>query len=191
MTLPEGWYLMSVVELEQELARVRDGEVAPSGAPHLSTEDALAFRAAGNVPDERGRSLRLVLHVRTAEDVRNLSQRRLEYEPDFHDEPTWRREGSVPVNVVPLRLGEISPAADREWWEEPEVARLESEWKETGTIAGITVPEGYRSFVYKTVLSLRAAGRPISVESISASVARWLSPEDAAALRAALRDANE
>lgn len=190
MTLDEGWYLMSVPELEHELARVRDPARGPSGAIALSVEEALARRAAGNVPDEHGRSLRLVLHVRSAEDVRRLSQRRLRFEPDFHEEPKWRIEGSVPVNVVPLRLAGVEPAPDRGWWDEPDVARLEDEWLKSGTVEGVKVPELYRSFVYKTVLSLRSAGVPISVESICASVARWLTPEDSARLRAALIEAN-
>ena len=57
------------------------------------------------MPDEDGRSLRIVLHVRDALDVRRLSERRLAFEPDFHEAPTWRREGSKPINVVPLLVG--------------------------------------------------------------------------------------
>jgi hypothetical protein len=190
VTLEEGWYLMNVSELEQELAHARDPSKPPSTVRRITQAEALEFRSAGNVPDENGRSLRLVLHVRSAEDVRNLSRRRLRFEPDFHDEPTWRREGSVPVNVVPLRLGPIEPAAERGWWHEPEVAELEEEWRKTGRIGDVRVPEAYRSFVYKTVLSLRAAGRSVTVETIASSVARWLSPEDAAAIRSALEEAN-
>ena len=190
MTLEQGWYLMSVAELERELARAREGAGAPTEAVHLTSEEAMAFRSAGNVPDESGRSLRIVLHVRSADDVRNLSRRRLEFEPDFHEEPTWRKEGSVPINVVPLRLEPVEPASDTEWWAEPEVAELESEWLRTGRVGDVRVPESYRSFVYKTVLSLRAADLPISVETICASVARWLSPDDTAALRSALEEAN-
>lgn len=190
MTLDEGWYLMSVKELERELARLRDPSQPPTDAPHLTIEEALEARAAGNVPDENGRSLRLVLHVSNVEDVRSLSRRRLEFEPDFHDEPTWRRDGSVPINVVPMRLGPIEPAPDRDWWNEPDIAELEAEWRRTGKVDDVRIPDGYRGFVFKTVLSLRAAGRPITVETILASVARWLTPEDVATLRDALHEAN-
>ena len=41
--LEEGWYLMSVAELERELARVKDPSVPASGAVPLTTEEALAF----------------------------------------------------------------------------------------------------------------------------------------------------
>ena len=188
--LEEGWYLMSVAELERELARTRDPSLPGTEARRLSTEEALAARSAGNVPDVQGRSLRLVLHVRSAEDVRTLSQRRLEFEPDFHDAPTWRVDGSVPINVVPLRLDEVAPVEGREWWHEPDVAELEEAWTRSGSVDGVVVPAAYRSFVYKTVLSLRAAGRPVTIDSISASVARWLSPSDADALKRALEEAN-
>lgn len=188
--LEEGWYLMSVAELETELARVRDPSVPASGARRLSIEEALALRAAGNVPDDRGRSLRLVLHVRSAQDVRDLSNRRLGYEPDFHEAPTWRVEGSVPINVVPLRLEEVAPVEEREWWSEPGVAELEEEWSRSGTVEGVAVPAAYRSFVYKTVLSLRAAGRPVTVDAITSSVARWLAPDDVASMKRALEGAN-
>jgi hypothetical protein len=190
VTLAEGWYLMSVRELEQELARSRGQDVPATASPKLTTEDALRHRDAGNIPDELGRSLRLVLHVRSMADVRELSKRRLEFEPDFHDEPSWRVADSVPVNVVPLRLGSLEPAAGREWWNEPGVAELDAEWAAEGTIGGIRVPESYRSFVYKTVLSLRAAGREVTVESVYASVSRWLSADDADSLRVALEEAN-
>ena len=190
MTPAEGWYLMSVPELERVLARFREGAEPSEDLSPLTKEEAMAFRDAGNVPDESGRSLRLVLHVRSAEDVVNLSSRRLEFEPDFHEEPTWRREGSVPINVVPLRLAPVADAPDREWWADPNVAELEDEWQRTGLIEGVAVPEEYRSFVYKTVLSLRAADRPVTVETICASVARWLSVDDTDALRSALEAAN-
>lgn len=191
MTLEEGWYLMSLSELEAELARLRDPSVPPSGAPHLTVRQALRLRDAGNLPDSAGRSLRLVLHVRNASDLRNLPTRRLDFEPDFHEEPRWRVDGSLPVNVVPLRLGEIRSGDESEWWNEPEVAELESEWLKTGKVAGIRIPDGYRSFVYKTVLSLRAAGHPVTIESLCASLARWLSPQDSEAFRSALERANE
>lgn len=181
---------MSVRELERELARSKDPSLPPTGAPHLSKEEALALRSRGNVPDEDGRSLRIVLHVRSLEDVKGLSRRRLAFEPDFHEEPTWRREGSVPINVVPLRMGPIEAAPQESWQDEPEVAALEGEWQTSGTIAGIKVPEAYRSFVYKTVLSLQGANLEVTVPAIVASVARWLPPDDVRNLRAALETAN-
>ena len=52
--LREGWYLMSVADLELELARLRSPhEAFPSShAKRLSTDEALAYRSAGNLPDE-------------------------------------------------------------------------------------------------------------------------------------------
>ncbi len=188
--LSEGWYLMSVTDLEIELARVRDpgrrDEV--SGAEALSVAQALRYRDAGNLPDARGRSLRLVLEA----DDDALSLKRLRFEPDYHDPPTWRRSGSKPVNVVPLVTGASEARRDPEavWWEQPDVADLENEWRETGMVAGVRVPEGYRGFVLKTVASLSAAGAAITVESIVASLSRWLTPGQVAEIRAALERAN-
>ena len=179
---------MSTADLEQELARRRDpaAGVPPSNAEPQSIEEALAYRNAGNLPDERGRTLRLVLLARTLEEVRALGVKRARFEPDYHAAPTWRREGSAPVNVVPLRepgaAGDPSP-----WWESPDVAQLEAEWRATGRIGGLVVPAEYRGFVLKTVASLRQAGLPVTPDSVADSIARWLSPEQADAVRAALR----
>jgi hypothetical protein len=189
LRLREGWYLMSVGDLETELARWR-GETGrgPSHAERISVEEALDFRNAGNVPDELGRSLRLVL---VAEDsAAALHEKRLRWEPDFHDPPDWRRPGSLPVNVVPLRASRPPGEDDAAWWDDPDLAALEAEWSRTGAVAGLRIPADYRGFLYKTILSLRSAGRPVTVESVSDSVARWLEPDQAAALRAALDDAN-
>jgi hypothetical protein len=156
----------------------------------LSTADALEFKAAGNVPDQLGRSLRLVLHVVDDADAARLHERRLEWEPDFHDRPSWRREGSAPVNVVPLRPASGSTSLDRSWLDDPAMAALEREWDDTGEVAGVRVPAAYRSFVYKTVVALRSARREVTVNSIADSVERWLGPDDASRLRAALEAAN-
>lgn len=180
---------MSAGDLERELKRWRepDADVPPSGAEPLTIDRALAFRNAGNLPDERGRSLRLVLHVNDATELSYLQEKRLTFEPDFHDAPAWRREGSKPVNVVPLRRADVSGAGGRPWWEDPDVAELERTWSESGTVAGMPVPAGYRSFVYKTVLSLRAAGRDVTPDAVADSIARWLSPEETEQIRRALK----
>ena len=191
-TLAEGWYLMSPEDLERELRRMRapKNAIEPSDARLLSIDEALAYRDAGNLPDERGRTLRLVLRVDSLEDLEALDRKRLAYEPDFHDPPEWRIAGSRPVNVVPLRAeGVVVPEAGP-WWEDEGVADLETEWRAHGTVAGIQVPGDYRGFVFKTVLSLRAAGRDVTPDSIADSIARWLSPEDAARIAGALRRAN-
>ena len=182
---------MSVSDLERELARHRGAHVPPSNAVHLSPQEGLAYRNTGNLPDELGRSLRLVLHVRDRDDIASLDKRRALYEPDHHDAPTWRREGSKPVNVVPLRIVDEEDGTAREvgpWWEDPEVAELEREWQRAGTIAGLRVPGEYRSFVYKTVIALRKAQREITADSVVDSVSRWLPPQDAERLRAALKE---
>jgi hypothetical protein len=187
----EGWYLMNTQELERMLRWWRSpspGSLPPTGA-RLSIEEAIAYRDAGNLPDEHGRTLRLVLLARDRDEVRTLDLKRARFEPDFLDAPTWRRDGSKPVNVVPLRSHQ-APAEDRSWWEEPDLAALESEWAATGGIEGLRIPEAYRGFVYKTILSLRAAGRPINVAGIADSIARWMAPEEAAEIRSALESAN-
>ncbi len=189
MTLSEGWYLMSVRDLELELRTWRgDRDVPGSHAQRLSVPDAIAYRNAGNLPDELGRTLRLVLHVRDEGDLRQLDAKRLLYEPDVHDPPHWRREGSRPVNVVPLRdasvLGDPKP-----WWEDPQVADLEREWSQSGTVAGLPIPGPYRSFVYKTVIALRASDRPVTVDTVVDSMSRWLDPPQVEEIRAALRAA--
>ncbi|MDQ3645744.1 MAG: hypothetical protein M3345_02270 [Actinomycetota bacterium] len=177
---------MSTAELEQELARARDQRGSPSSAVRLSVEAALAYRDAGNLPDDSGRSLRLVLYVGDRTDLESLGSRRRLFEPDLHDAPVWRRDGSRPVTVVPLRTGVVEPASGMPWWEEPELAQLEDEWRRTGRISGVSVPEAYRGFVYKTVLGLRAAGAEITADSIADSIARWM-PLEADTIRAALR----
>ena len=184
--LAEGWYLMSNAELEAELARWRSGEGPRSGAIPLDTDRALAYKHAGNVPDENGRWLRLVLHVDDEGDLRALSEKRARYEPDYHSAPTWRRPGSKPVNVVPLRARDVRVDHAPPWWEEPGIAELEDEWARRGTVAGMPVPGEYRGFVFKTVIALRGAGQEVTPKAVADSVERWLSPEDAAGLRRAL-----
>lgn len=192
MVLAEGWYLMSAVELEKELPHIddpsRDGPVG-SAIP-LSVEDALTYKRDGNLPDPFGRSLRLVL--RTAEtDPEAIARRRLDFEPDFHDAPTWRRPGSKPVNVIPLRArSQANDKKSEAWWDDPIMAELEAEWRERGTVGGVTVPGRYRSFVLKTVASLRVAGLDVTADSIADSIERWVPPADAVEIRSALRRAN-
>jgi hypothetical protein len=192
VTLEEGWYLMSASDLERELARMRspDVETTPSNSVRLSVEDALAYRDAGNLPDEKGRTLRLVLRVEDASELSYLQAKRLMWEPDFHDAPDWRREGSRPVNVIPLRSPGVAARERGPWWEDSDLAPLEDEWRRHGTAAGLSVPASYRGFVYKTVLALRAAGREVSADSVADSIARWLPPAEADRIRDALREAN-
>ena len=186
--LREGWYLMSTADLEKELARRRDPSAAipPSNALPLDVADALAYRDAGNLPDELGRTLRLVLVAESLDEVRALGRKRARFEPDYHDAPKWRREGSAPVNVVPLRWPDVS-GDPSPWWESSDVAALEKEWEATGRIGGLAVPAEYRGFVFKTVLSLRDAGLPVTVDSVADSLARWLPVEQTEEVRAALR----
>ena len=93
--LEDGWYLMSTGELERTLRAWREGDAGLSvGGFALSITEALAFRNAGNIPDEQGRTLRLVLVVEDNSDLESLSSKRLTYEPDFHSAPSWRRPGS-------------------------------------------------------------------------------------------------
>ncbi|MGH2808915.1 MAG: hypothetical protein ACRDKT_16750 [Actinomycetota bacterium] len=185
----DGWYLMNTAALERVLADWRAGlePDLPDDVVALSVDEALRIRNSGNVPDEDGRSLRLVLHVTDA-DVDRLAERRLDFEPDYHDAPTWRRPGSKPVNVVPLRTRATERHQESPWWEQPDVRALEEEWRATRTVAGIEVPEEFRSFVFKTVVSLRSAGRDVTPDSIADSVARWLPPEEAERLRKALKE---
>jgi hypothetical protein len=179
----EGWYLMSTPELEQALSAWRRGDRDDEFGVALSTEDAIARRNGGNLPDEVDRSLRLVLFV----DEEPLEKKRIRWEPDFHDAPTWRREGSRPVNVVPLRSPDAPAGDGRPWWEMPGVEALEEEWRKHGSVAGVEVPPEYRSFVFKTVIALREAGREISPDAIADSVSRWVSAEDAEKIRSALK----
>ncbi|MFN2488818.1 MAG: hypothetical protein ABR529_03580 [Actinomycetota bacterium] len=180
---------MNAREVETELRRRRGAStaLAPGEAPRLSIAEALAFRDAGNVPDEEGRTLRLVLHVESSPGA--AERRRLLFEPDFHDEPRWRRPGSVPINVLPLTTSAPSEPP-RAWFEDPEMAALENEWRATGAVAGALVPSEWRGFVLKTIVALRAAGKVVTPDTIAASVARWLPPAEAELLRAALVEAN-
>lgn len=182
---------MSTRDLERELARWRAGDESaapPSNALPLSIDDALAYRNAGNLPDELGRTLRLVLMATTVDELKALGSKRALYEPDYHSAPQWRREGSSPVNVVPLRspdvAGDPSP-----WWESSDVSALEAEWRETGRVGDLAVPAEYRGFVFKTVLGLRAEGLHVDEESVADSISRWLSPPQANEIRQALRRA--
>ena len=190
--MKEGWYLMSTGDLEIELARWRgDAGRPPSRARRLSVKEALAYRNAGNLPDELGRTLRLVLRIDDPSDLLSLDAKRLVYEPDFLAAPTWRQPGSKPVNVVPLRAPDVEGPRGEAWLDDPEMAALEAEWERTGGLDGVAVPAEYRSFVYKTVALLRSTDTDVTVESISDSVARWLDPPDADRVRAALLAANQ
>ena len=186
--MEDGWYLMSTAHLESVLVQWRDGiePDLPPGAERLSNAEALARRDAGNLPDADDRSLRLVLHV-SDDDVARIADMRLGYEPDFHEAPRWKRAGSRPVNVVPLRSVGKSESTPGPWWEEPELHALEQEWRSKGTIAGMPVPGEYRSFVFKTVLALQRAGHDVTPDSVADSVARWL-PRDAETLRRKLKE---
>ncbi|HEX2236602.1 MAG TPA: hypothetical protein VHK89_10030 [Actinomycetota bacterium] len=189
--LEEGWYLMSAAEVEAELARLRDPSRPATGARRLSSQDALARRDAGNVPDGEGRSLRLVLHNDRPGVPGAVEARRLRFEPDYHDAPRWRRHGSVPVTVVPLAVGpRRSSPAPESWLDDPALAALESEWRATGAVAGLAVPPDLRGFVFKTVLALRAGGVEVSPATVSDSIARWVPPHVAEEIRAALTRAN-
>jgi hypothetical protein len=93
------------------------------------------------------------------------------------------------VNVVPFRSSVVT-GEDVAWWEDPAVAELEEEWSRTGAVGGVRIPADYRSFVYKTIISLRLSGREVTVQTVSDSIARWLSPEDHARVRDELESAN-
>ena len=134
--------------------------------------------------------MRLVLHVGDTHEPGALERRRLTFEPDFHDEPTWRRPGSAPVNVVPLAGTRAAREVPGAWFEEPGVGALESECQETGAVAGLRIPAELRGFVLKTVLALRSAGKEVTPETVSASIARWVPAADAERIRAALTAAN-
>ena len=178
---------MSVRDLEIELARHRDPDrtLEPSEIRPLTIEEALAYRAAGNLPDERGRTLRLVLWV----DGRPLEDKRLRYEPDFHSAPTWRKEGSKPINVVPLKTAGRTPVeTEGAWWDQPDMSPLEAEWQRTGTVGGIAIPADLRGLVFKTIVSLRAANVEVTEDSILNSVSRWLSPGQVEELRRAFEE---
>lgn len=175
---------MSTSELERALAAWRAGTRDAEFGVSLSIDAAIARRDEGNVPDHEDRSLRLVLFV----DDEPLERKRLRWEPDYHDAPDWRREGSRPVNVVPLRSADSPQGDGRPWWEMPRVKELEERWRRDGSVAGIEVPAEYRSFVFKTVIALQDAGREVTPDSIGDSIARWLPVEDAVRIRASLRE---
>lgn len=191
--LREGWYLMSTADLERELARHRSpgDDLPPSNARPLGIEEALAYRNAGNLPDELDRTLRLVLVIGDASELERLDEKRRRYEPDYLDRPLWRRAGSKPVNVVPLRAQAVVAVEAGPWWEDERMADLEAEWSRAGTAGGVRVPGEFRGFVFKTVAALSAAGRPVTVESIAGAISRWVPKEDADTIAAALRAANE
>lgn len=189
MTAISGWYLMSDSQVEALLRSVRTGEPeVGESCERLSIPAALTYRNAGNLPDARGRSLRLVLQLSATDDVSAVEQKRMEFEPDFHDAPTWRREGSRLVNVVPIGItgGKTGGA----WWEDEDMGELEAEWRRSGTVDGVHVPQEYRSFVYKTVVGLKRAGKEVTPRTIADSVARWLPPEEADKIRLALQAAD-
>ena len=187
--LEDGWYLMSTGELERTLRAWREGDAElADGGVALSIEEALEIRNAGNMPDEQGRTLRLILLVEDNSDLESLSSKRLTYEPDFHSAPSWRRPGSRPVNLVPLRRSLVSAQPAKPWWEDPSMKDLEEEWQRTGAISGVRVPASYRGFVYKTVVALREAGAEITADSIADSISRWVPPAEAERIRAALED---
>ena len=173
---------MSTRELERFLAAWRSGKPRAFGQ-ELSVDEALEKRNAGNAPDEDGRSLRLVLFV----DDEPLEKKRLRFEPDYHRAPDWRRDGSKPVNVVPLRTPASPPPAAQPWWEVPRVRELEEEWRASGTVAGMNVPADYRSFVFKTIIALQDAGEEVTPAAVGDSIARWLSPEDARKVKESLK----
>lgn len=181
---------MSTGDLERELRRWResDAEVPASNAVPLGVGEALAYRNSGNLPDDLDRTLRLVLLVEDGGD--SLDRKRRRYEPDYLEAPSWRRAGSRPVNVVPLRGSDARRGRAQAWWEDPAIGELEAEWRKTGTVAGVVVPAQWRGFVYKTAIALRGADRVVTIDSLANGVARWVSPGDAARIRAALRDAN-
>lgn len=189
--LHEGWYLMSTAGLELELKRWRSPGLGlpPTDAVPLTIPEALAYRNAGNLPDALGRTLRLVLEVNDAAQLKSLSAKRLDYETDYQDPPNWRRAGSAHVNVVPLRNPEVT-GDPRAWWENPQLAALEAEWSATETVEGLRIPGELRGFVYKTVLALKAGGRSVTPDTVADSLERWLPVTEAAQIRQALKEAN-
>ncbi|HET7482619.1 MAG TPA: hypothetical protein VFK89_07150 [Actinomycetota bacterium] len=178
----EGWFLMNAAEVERWLRAARSGEEVELGEA-LSVEEALDYRNRGNLPDGSGRTLRLVL---TPDPGQRVEDRRLLFEPDFHEAPEWRRPGSKPVNVIPITSADsaVPPAP---WWEQEDVGELETEWQRTGTVAGLTVSAEYRSFVLKTVAALQRAGIPVTVDSVTDSISRWLAPADVARIKESLQ----
>lgn len=181
---------MTAAEVEAELPHIDDPSIQGpvTDVPHLDRAEALEFKRAGNLPDAEGRTLRLVIRAESGEPEA-VARRRVLFEPDYHEAPSWRKPGSKPINVIPLRP-RATGAASGTWWEDPTMSELESEWQQHGTAAGVKVPGAYRSFVFKTVAALRASGVAVSADAIADSIARWVPPDDAAEIRAALLDAN-
>jgi hypothetical protein len=190
--LQDGWYLMSTTSLVRLLEAFRRGDETyeADDIEPLPVADALAFRNAGNLPDDQERTLRLVLRVDSKEDLHSLDERRLALEPDYLDPPAWRREGSKPVNVVPLRAADVKGTA-RPWWDDPAAGALESEWQAAGVIDGVIVPGEFRSFIFKSVIALRQAGKPVTSESILGALERWLTADQVEEIREAFRRAEE
>jgi hypothetical protein len=177
---------MHTPALERELIRWRSGLGEPADdVLEISIEEALAYRDAGNVPDELGRTLRLVLEIHDEEDLARLDEKRAAFEPDYLDEPTWRRNGSRPVNVVPLRSSAVK-GAPKAWWEDERMNELERLWATEGSIDGVAIPGDYRSFLFKTIVALRDSGREVSVDSICDALSRWLAPSQVDEIRTAL-----
>jgi hypothetical protein len=188
--LAEGWYLMNISEVETELSRHQEKSDDASGVVPLTIEEAISYRNQGNLPDQHGRTLRLVLHINDRADLQQLDAKRLLFEPDHHELPKWRRPGSVPINVIPLHTRPLEPAEDRPWWRDPELGALEDEWKQKGTVSGLRIPEIYRGFIYKTIVNLRAANIRITPESVANSIARWLPERDAQTIKSSLQELN-
>lgn len=188
----DGWWLMSVAQLERYLAAWRAGDPAgvPEGIERLTIDGARDYRDRGNVPDAADRSLRLVLRVDDEGDLLALDSKRLRYEPDAHQAPTWRRAESRPINVVPLRAADVAGPGLHSWWDDPAMAEMEKRWQETGEVDGLAIPEEFRGFVYKTLVALRGSGAQVTPDAVADSIARWLDPVEAERLRAALRSAN-
>ena len=111
--LEEGWYLMNVPELERALRWMRETESEGESFAgiRLSIDQALEFRNAGNVPDENGRSLRLVLHVDA--EPEGLARKRPSSSPTITRPPHGGERDPKPVNVVPLGRGPRSGVGNR------------------------------------------------------------------------------
>ncbi len=175
---------MSDRDVEIEIARFRGEDRPASNASPLSIPDALEFRAAGNIPDEMGRCLRIVL----SDEEMPFEKRRLDFEPDLHAAPTWRREGSRPVTLIPLPSGagkEVKPEEWR-WSDDPAMQALEDEWTRTGGAGGLVIPAEFRGFLFKTIATLQDEGREVTIDSVCSSISRWLSPSDVDRIRSAL-----
>jgi hypothetical protein len=180
---------MSPRDLEIELRRWRGArDVEPSNASPMEREEALAYRDSGNLPDALDRSLRIVIVVSSNAELMNLDSRRLTFEPDAHQAPSWRREGSRPINVVPLRREGVAASGLDSWADDPAMASMEDRWARTGMVGGIQVSAEVRGFVFKTVVALERAGVPVTVDAITDSLSRWLSAEDVARVAAGLQE---